>query len=65
MKEIKLFLLLIGLSVISAQSHNYFWGTIGANDRLVYSNYVQKNFFLLAIVSVDFNYPPAVSPLLK
>lgn len=57
----------LALAVIAGcygQSHHQFWGTVGWNGTLVYSNKIVKTSQMLQTVEVDITYPPAVSSLL-
>lgn len=48
-------------SACYAQSNHAFWGQVGWNDTLVYSEIVNKKSFILREIELDVQYPPKVS----
>lgn len=52
---------LVALGTCNAQSNNAFWGQVGWNHTLVYSNIVNKNSSMLQVIELDVQYPPKVS----
>lgn len=49
------------LATCYAQSNHAFWGQVGWNHTLVYSNNVNKSSSILQSIEFDVQYPPKVS----